>query len=53
MVPVFVRHLFFGENEMETEADAEFFVPFSRPNQTSLLPYFCFTRIWRDFDQRR
>jgi hypothetical protein len=52
MVIIFVCHLFFGENKMETEADAEFFVPFSRLNQTSLLPYYCFPRIWRDSDQR-
>jgi hypothetical protein len=51
MVLGFLRHLFLGENKMETEADAEFFVPFSRPNQTSLLPYYSFPRFWRDFDQ--
>jgi hypothetical protein len=52
MVPLFVGHLFLGENKMETEADAEFFVSFSRPNKTSLLPYYRFPRLWRDFDHR-
>jgi hypothetical protein len=31
--------------------DAEFFVPFSRLTQTSLLPNYCFPRIWKEFDQ--
>ena len=31
--------------------DAEFFVPFLRLTQTSLLPYYCFPHIQRKFDQ--
>jgi hypothetical protein len=31
--------------------DAEFFIPFLRLTQTSLLPYYCFPRIWKEFDQ--
>ena len=30
--------------------DAEFFIPHSRLTKASLLPYYSFPRIWRDFD---